>query len=265
MFDFKPEYATDAEIPNDFKCYYEAKDGKFLLLTGNPIVASAVANFNSLNGALRSEREEHGKLKATLHGFDPVAALFPDRSKWGEAIPAKIKELTEALAKKTNFDPEEAKKAIAESMKGDITSRDATITSLRNALYEHLVTGQATAALAEHEGMVSLAMPHVQSRLKVEEVNGKFNVVVYDGDVSNPNSKPLFSRVKGGENMGVSEFVETMSKDAAFAPLFKSNKGSGGGTRGEDQRRNNVPANNGGTQMTSREKIAAGLAAQQRG
>ncbi len=252
MFDFKETVAKLDDVPAEFRCFYEDRNGVTTLLTDNPVVKASVSALNGLNGALTNARKNADSAGAKLAALKPLEAFGPIEE-WANIIPTKVKELETQLAKKANFDPEEAKKAIAESMKGEIANRDTKIGSLQSALNKHLVHGQTAQALAKHNGIVDLAMPHVLSRLRVEEDNGEYGVVVLDD-----HGKIAYSKKRGGERMDVDEFVEEMSTNTTYAPLFKSTQGGGGGTHRENQRPNTPPPSNSGN-MTAREKIAAGL------
>jgi hypothetical protein len=252
MFDFKETVDKLDDVPAEFRCFYEDKNGVPTLLTENPVVKSSVAALNGLHGALTNARKQADTAGARLAALKPLEALGPIEE-LANIIPTKLKELETQLAKKANFDPEEAKRAIAESMKGEITNRDTKIGALQQALNKHLIHGQTAQALAKHNGIVDLAMPHVLSRLRVEEDNGDFGVVVLDDA-----GKIAYSKKRGGERMNVEEFVEEMSQNSTYAPLFRSTQGSGGGSHRENQRNTTPPPSN-GSQMTSREKIAAGL------
>ena len=251
MFDFRETVAKVDDVPAEFRCFYEDRNGVTTLLSDNPVVKASVSALNGLNGALSNARKNADSASARLASLKPLEA-FGAAEEWGTSIPAKLKELETQLAKKANFDPEEAKKAIAESMKGEISNRDTKIGALQSALNKHLIHGQTAQALAKHNGIVDLAIPHVLSRLRVEEDNGEFGVVVLDD-----SGKIAYSKKRGGERMDVDEYVEEMSQNTTYAPLFKSTQGGGGGTHRENQRPNTPPPT--GTSMTAKEKIAAGL------
>lgn len=252
MFDFKETVAKLDDVPAEFRCFYEDRNGVTTLLSDNPVVKASVSALNGLNGALTNARKNADTAGARLAALKPLESFGPVEE-WATTIPSKIKELETQLAKKANFDPEEAKKAIAESMKGEIANRDTKIGSLQSALNKHLIHGQTAQALAKHNGIVDLALPHVLSRLRVEEDNGEFGVVVLDDA-----GKIAYSKKRGGERMDVDEFVEEMSTNTTYAPLFKSTQGGGGGTHREHQRPP-TPSSTGGTGMSAREKIAVGL------
>lgn len=252
MPNFAPELENLDGIGEDFKSFYEEKDGKFLLKSSDPLIAAVAKTVNGLDGALKNSRKEAegykkraGDLKVFAEYGDNLDDIFKN-------VTEKFGQLNEQLKSKKDVNVDELKKGIRESMQGEITKREETITNYRKALHKHLVEGAAVSALAKFEGSVKLALPHVLNHLKVVEENGNFEVHVVKEDGSQ-----IFSGDNPGEPMGVEEFVKSMSKSDEYGPLFKSQAKNGGGA---DPSRQTHRGTSQGQQLSPTQKISAGLA-----
>ena len=103
-----------------------------------------------------------------------------------------------------------------------IKDKDTRISALKTQLHGHLVDSAAVSALKDSIDP-DLALPFVKKQVKVEEVEGKFQVNVIDnaGDVR-------YSGVTG-DRMSIKELVDEMKTQGKYKPLFKSQAPAGGG------------------------------------
>ena len=254
-FEFLDILENLSSIPTEFHSFYkEGEDGKFSFDKENPMATAVAKTVNGLTGALKGARKDANDAKGKMGDLKLWAEYGDNMADIHKNVMGKIKGLEENLASKKDVDVEKIKEGITASMKGEISKRDEKIAAMTNALYQHLVQGQAAAALAKYNGSVKLAMPHVASHLKVVEENGEFAVRVvddkgefrYGGDVTS-----------AGKFMGVEEFVKEMSTSEEFAQLFKSDAKGGGGADPNGQQRKPAPS---GTALTPNQKIARGVA-----
>lgn len=252
--DFVAELEKLDGLPGEYHGFYAEKDGKFRLRDDDPIVKAAASTINGLNGALKNARKEAEGHKSKAGDWKPFAEYGDNPTDIATAITAKIKELEETVAKNGKVDIEKVKASIAESYKGEITKRDGIVTSLKESLHKHLVVGAATASLAKLEGDVELALPHVLSRLRPVEDDGKYEVVVLD-----EHGEVAYSKTNPGGKMTVEEYVTEMSKSDRYKPLFKSQARSGGGTNPGGSRGNPGRTTGNPATMSANEKIAANL------
>jgi hypothetical protein len=100
------------------------------------------------------------------------------------------------------------------------------IGTLTKTLERKLIDSDAVQAIAELKGEPTLLLPHVRSRVKVEEKDGDYVPVVLTADGKGPmlNAK--------NEPMTVKELVESMREDKAFGRAFEGSGHSGGGGTG---------------------------------
>lgn len=96
---------------------------------------------------------------------------------------------------------------VISSMQEQFTSRE---TALRSQLEAYVVDAEAMAAINAAGGIAPLLMPHVKSKVRVVEREGKFA-----------------AEVDGGKS--IREVVEAMKADPIFAPAFRSPVANGGG------------------------------------
>jgi hypothetical protein len=118
---------------------------------------------------------------------------------------------------------------------GKLTAAETTNKALMAQLNSELVTRAAVQAISGAKGNVDLLLPHVTSQLQMQQNGENFVVRVVGRDgrerVGGPN----------GEPMTISQLVESMRSQDAFAPAFAAStpggagassggKSSGGGT-----------------------------------
>jgi len=256
-FDFNKSLTVDAieSVPEDFRgLYVEGEDGKFKLNTDDGSTKSAVAAISRLNKALVASRAEAKANKAKQvdlsmlaeYGETPEAILEGFNAQIEEARKAGKGKDAEALERQVSKIKEDLQKA----HQAEIEAREKRITGLTGQLHQHLVSSAATSALAE-AGIIDpdLGMPFVTRQVKVSEEDGEFKVNVVDnaGDIRYSGST--------GAPMTIKELVTEMKGQDKFKSLFKSEAPSGGGA----PRTSHQSPKPGGKDMTSVDKIAAGI------
>jgi hypothetical protein len=196
------------------------------------------AKLDSLEGLDESLQsfyaEKDGVFQLQVDGLEDTGALkrAKDHEKAArqeaEAAAAQYQaQLTELNQKIEDSNKDKARKngdveALENSWKEKLNTRESelnsNIESLKGNLHELLVdnvAGKLAAELAV-EGSSNLLVPHIQSRLSVEERNGKMVTVVKDKD-----GRPSAATIE--------ELREEFKNNAAFAPVIVGSKASGGG------------------------------------
>jgi len=252
-FEFAPVDTID-KVPEQFRgIYAEAGDGKFAVNETFKGVAEAVTG---LNRSLRAARAE-AKARTPVD-LSPLADFGTTPEEIKNGIDTKLTELQNELAKggaaKLNLDKVRSEMADAHSK--DLAKRDAREQALQNQLYGLLVENAATTAVAEAKGVPDLLLPFIKNQVKVIEEDGKFNVYVID-----PAGDRRYSGITG-QPMSIKELVAEMKANEKFGRLFESEAPPGGGMRPGG---GGTPPRSSGAEMTSQEKIQAGLRKRQAG
>lgn len=257
-FDFNANQTVESidKVPEDFRGLYVEKDGKHVLNSEDSATKSAVSAITKLNTSLKASRAE---AKANKSGRVDLSGLkdygdAPDSILVG--INAKIAEIKEA-AKTTGSEAierqvEKIKQDLAKAHSGDLEVRDKRIGALTGQLHNIMVQGEAVKALAEANAVdPDLILPFVIQQIKVEEKDGQFVPTVVD------EAKDIRYSGVTGAPMSIKELVAEMKANSKFAVLFKSEAPSGGGKTPTNV---NKSINKPGGELTSNQKIAAGLA-----
>lgn len=206
--------------------YSQAKDGRFVLAV-DPVDGWGLEDVAGLKTTLAKEREAAKKSAELLEAFkdlDPKAARdaltkvekmkdwTPDE-KVKETIKAREDVLTRAHA-------EEVKK---------LSDRNAFLTG---ALSEHLIDAEVGRAL-NGKASVELLLPIIKGKTRVDEKDGKFQVVVLD-----ESGTPRMTMKRGADgrtstdNMGLEEFALSLKENPKYAPAFFGSGHSGSGAAG---------------------------------
>ncbi|MCP4900887.1 MAG: hypothetical protein GY906_28300 [bacterium] len=231
----KPPGSMD-EVPQDFRgLYEETEDGKVALRQDDSI-KSAVSAITGLNKSLKASRAESKALKANRVNLDALADYGDSPDTILEGIQNAVSEAGKGKGKANAEDMQrkldKIKAELAATHSKELESATKRADALQGQLYNHLVTSTARTALAEAGAIDSdLALPFLQKQVKVVEEDGKFSVHVVDG-----TGDPRYSGVTG-QPMSVNELVAEMKGEEKYGPLFKSDKGSGGGTPADAARR----------------------------
>lgn len=145
---------------------------------------------------------------------------------------------------------EKMKEQLNAAHQAELAKRDERINSLSGTLENELISSAAAAEIEKAGGSALLLLPHVKSRAKLVEENGKHHVRLFD-----EKGDPLIDNQ--GAYMTLSGFVSQMKTMEGYGTAFKSSGASGGGA-------NPAAGNNGGgapggldrAKMTSEQKNA---------
>lgn len=248
-------------VPENFRVFYEKKEGDGAeghVLKASDEVKAAVASITGLNSSLGAARAEAAGLKGKAtdlsalseYGTDPETILIGIKTKI-EEVQATSKN---SSAKDVERQLEKIKADLAKNNAEAIKQKDVRIDALKGQLYEHLVDSQAVAALKDSIDP-DLALPFVKRQVKVDEVDGKYQVHVVD------LAKDIRYSGVTGAPMTINELVGEMKTQAKFKPLFKSQAPGGGGTPPGSSHQKVPGAPQG--QKSATDKISAGLKAGQ--
>jgi phage gp45-like len=244
-------------VPAEFQCFYsEDADGSHKLDTENPIVASAVKAITGLGKSLTASRADVAAAKKRSVDLSPL-------SEFGDTPDAILTAFNEKLEEAGNggADEEEWKKKLQaqrEQMTAkhakELSAKDEREASIRDALYNQMVTSAALTALSEHKGSKDLLMPVIGKMVRIVEEDGSYKPVVLSDDGETPRYNAT------GADMTVSELVAELKTDDRYARAFdsdtKSGTGSTPGTGGAPPRRG-TPRDR--SDMSASDLIKAGL------
>lgn len=258
-FDFSPSVDSIELVPTDFQPLYEEKEGKHVLKSDSTS-KSAISAITGLHRALKASRAEVKVLKDGRVDLSPLKEFGDTPQSIAEAFDAKLAEVSKGGHQKSKEELErqvsKIKEDLAKTYTTELEKERTRNGALQNHLYTHLVVAEAKTALAEAGAIdTELALPFIQSQVKVTEENGKFSVQVVDkaGDTrySGETASP----------MSVRELVGLMKADSKYGPLFKSESRSGGDTKPGE--RTSVKKIENGSDKAPVDKIRAGLEARQ--
>jgi hypothetical protein len=250
MFEFPLTLDALDGVPTNFQALYaKGDDGKFSL---NADLAKKL-DVSGLTTALDKERKANKANGENLKAWQKLGI--------GETLEDAANKLKELNERATNGDG----KANWEKMKTDLeaghikalSEKDKTVDGMRKTLESHLVDKEAVTAITEHKGAAALLLPHVRSQVKVFEDNGSYTVRVVDKD-GDPRGDG-----KGGF-MGIKELVAEMKASQEFGRAFEASGTGGSGKPPASSKTGKEGAGTGRDGMSSVDKIAAGLRAQQR-
>jgi uncharacterized coiled-coil protein SlyX len=237
--------------------YSEMEGGGYQLSVEGFVPADKVEeDTHGLKKALNVERESVSKMKGQLRALQEKFAGI-DIDEFEELRQAKA-EAAEAEAERKG-EWESLKSQMRESHSEALGKKDSVIERMRREIERLTVDSQATAAINEAEGNVTLLTPHVKSLVKLVEEDGKFKPQVVDA-AGNP-------RVDGeGNPLTIRALVSEMRDQDVYKGAFKGSGAAGGGTPPGDGGEGNPEVPGGGTPpktatgkarsaMTPREKV----------
>ena len=222
-------------------------DGKVVAETEEEKLALGATLEADVTGLKSKNAELIGKLKELkkLEGVDPDEyRTLKEQAAATEA---------DRLKKSGEFDT--LKQQLVTTHQKELEARTLRETGLKSALEQHLIDAEATRSIADAKGVPLLLLPHVKSRVRVEEEGGKYVTKVIDLATGSPRVK------SDGTFFGITDLVAEMKADVAtfgraFGPSGTSGSGSTGGSGGN--RNESIPPR-------SVDKIKAGLIAMQTG
>lgn len=178
----------------------------------------SVEDVGALRRAYEDEKDRRRKAMDRLAQFDGI----DDAAAARDALD-KIK----AGGLKTTKEVEEYRKQLEEKFSKDSaelkTKADAYEAQIRDLTFGN----EARDALAKTKGNSTLLMPVLKDRIKwVRDDKGKLAMRVVDGD-----GREMVTRKSGSTDpMGLSELVETLKADSAYAGAFEGSGVGGAGT-----------------------------------
>lgn len=220
MADFELNASVESleGVPEPLHPFYrKGQDGKFNLIDPTSI--------DKLESTVKNVRNELSTAKERAKAVETWEKLGKTPEEIQELLQQHASEEERKAMEKGEF--EKLKKQIEENHHKTVAEKEKAIERLRSSLENHLIGEKATQAIAEAKGVPTLLLPHVKSRVKVEENDdGEFHVVVLDTDGKTPklNSK--------NEPMSIAELVESMKADPVFGRAFEGSGHSGGGGDG---------------------------------
>lgn len=249
MWDFNKEVTDIKTVPEQFRNVYIAgegeNEGKFFVGEQFAGLTSAIVG---LNKSLKASRDEASTAQASLKGW---TALGENPEAIQENVDKLNNDLKDAVGKNKSFDPEKLQAQYRTEWEGKVTAANDRISVLQGSLKHSLVNSAALTAIAKHNGVAELLMPHIQSQVKMVEEGGKFGVQVVD-----PDGDIRYSPTSGGL-MTVEELITEMKAHPHMGMAFKSNLKGGDGSQGNGNRRN-LHSQDAGN-MSATDKISAGL------
>lgn len=126
----------------------------------------------------------------------------------------------------------------------------------RGSLEEYLIDAEAMRELAQHSDSPGLLLPHVKSRMKVVEQDGRFTARIVDD-----HGNVRIGKGQGSAPMTLSELMDEMKQDKTFAPAFRGSGSSGGGasrSSGGAGGARTIAANDADAFLANLKEIAAG-------
>lgn len=257
-FQFLEKYANEAEIPADFRGLYSKDEasGEMIRRSDDPGITAAIAAIGGLNGALRAARGEAKALKGSQVDLSVLKDFGDNPDAILQAVTSQIEELQGQVqgGEQAKVDVSKVREELAQAHAMELKGRDERNDALKRQLHELLVDQAARSAIGDSAINADLLLPFINRQVKALEEDGKFKVVVVDGEGTRRYSGTT------GLEMTIPELVETMKGDSQYQPLFKSQAPEGGGTPAPGQRKA-VPANMPQPEKSSVDKISAGLAA----
>lgn len=202
------------EVPEDVREYYvPTEDGRFRLN------AEGVEDVTGLRSALQAERRERENREKQLAKVKDV-----DPEKYKELLAEHERREEEAAQRKGEYDKLLAQ--VNDKHKKVVDDLGAQVERLKGELARTLIEAKAHAAITEEKGVPLLLMPHIRSRTRMVERDGKFDI-----EVLLPDGTPMVTD-KGPAT--IAELVKSFKEDNNFARAFDG-VGAGGSGAGPNK------------------------------
>lgn len=258
-FTFEENAEVEADVfetvvPAEHRALYaKGTDGKFRV--GDTFKAIA-ATFDGLTKNLKASRTTNQRVGNEARERREALEAWASKTGFATAdeVKAKIDELTQQIASKSNIKPEDIRAAIEAEINPKLAAAEKSRDDMFGTLKEHLIDNQLLTAIGEHKGNAKLLLPHLKGRMDVikDEQSGKYVAVVKkpDGDGYEVGSD--------GGYLPAAKLVERFKADKDFAGCFEGTQKSGGGTP-TPQPGTRQPVNTGQQELRGVGKISAGL------
>lgn len=233
-------------IPEAARSFYVQKDGGKYALD-----AEGVEDPTPLKTALQKERAEREKYEKQI-------------GKYKDIDPEKYQKLLQAEQERANRQAEEAgewtklkeqllqqhdneRKQLTERHQSDLTEAQKRQQAMLASLEQSMIEADATLAISGMDGNPTLLLPHIRSRTRLMEENGRYVARVVDdkGNVRIGDSN--------GNPMTIKQLVEELRANKEFGGAFAGDRARGTGARPSAR-----PVLN-GTNLSSADKIKVGL------
>lgn len=201
-------------LSDEQKELYEKKGDKYVLKVDGVEEGDTVGLKNQVEALLGETKE----LKKRLKDKDEAETAAREEARRAQEDAAAKRGDVEALRKSAD---ERVQQAIVETEAKYKPTVDKLNSSIRKMLIDNVAI--ATASKIGLKGSEALLIPHITSRLDVEERNGEFVTVIKDG--------------KGQASaLTLADLEKEFQSNAAFAPVIAATQGSGGGAGGTKQK-----------------------------
>lgn len=245
------------QVPEDFRGLYEpGEDGTFSLSQAEN-VRSAVSAVVKLNEALKIARMEAKGLKGKVTDLSALSQYGSSVEEIVAGVNAKMEELQTAASgsKDAKLNLDKVKQELAAAHAKDLSVKDKRIEALKGQLDKLMIENVAKSTISELKGDTDLLMPHLVGHIKSVEEDGEFKVFVVDKDGERRYSGST------GQPMTIKELVSEFKASEKFSKLFSSEAPSGGGMNPRGSTRPNKGLPQGKIELSSNQKISAGLKA----
>ena len=227
-FNFNDNKIVDSldKVPDQFRSVYvqSTEDNtKFVIDTKYLGVTGAI---DGINKALKNERKLSNELKSKKDVSVQLKELFDLESL--DEVKTKFSEMETTILEKSKVDPAKIK---ADIEKGYLTKEKALNdknAAMFESLRQHMIIGEANAALNELKGSVPLLMPIIKEAATVVEDNGSYVVRVKDDSGS-------YRGNQSGGFMTISDYVKELKNTDAYKPAFAASSPNGTGTKPSNQ------------------------------
>ena len=153
-----------------------------------------------------------GKLKSVKSSIPNIPEDF-DPELWKSLKEEHKKRQTEKLKAEERW--EELTKQLQSEHQKELEKLNEKANKYKTSLESYMIDSAAIKAISEEKGIVDLLIPHVKSKLKVIEEDGKFNVVVVDD-----NGDVRYNTKNSGKPFTVKDLVNEMKAKDSFAVAF---------------------------------------------
>ncbi len=238
MAKLKVKYASMDEVPvNDAGKIeldpgdlYQEADGGGVVASLDAVGGLAIEDVGGMKTALADFRDtKYPKTKKALSAFEDLGKT-PEQIKASLARLDAMADETKDTMKKSEHDA--MLKQLTEKHSGELGKAGKKDELQKKQIAKLLIDSTATSALAKLTKHGHLALPHIRSTTRVEELeDGSFVARVL-----NKEGQIRVTEKSGSEPMGIKELVEIMKTEEQFAPIFFGEGSTGGGMLGSDSK-----------------------------
>lgn len=218
-------------LPEGFAEHY-VQDGDTYRLQVEAVNGHSLEDVAGLKSALQKEKDNARKATERLKVFEDID---PDMARIAISKVDEMKNWTPEEEVQKKIEAQVA--SLREKLEGEATKKDERIAHLSSSLERAIKKYEIAAALSDPEvkGNLTLLEPVLERMLKVEEVDGRFELRVVD------ETGTVRASMQQGDHgpMGTKELALELRDKPMYAPAFEGTSasgtgagGSGGGGRG---------------------------------